>query len=115
MVFLKNVDRFSKLYQGESYRNNYLTKFNVKRFNLLYFHSSAFALNTKEIFFLTYVLLLFSFLVKLLFDDKLFDDQNNANSLMIRKRSIAKGSRSQMFVKIGVLKNSAIFTGKHLC
>ena len=28
---------------------------------------------------------------------------------------IKKGSHSQMFFKIGVLKKFAIFTGKHLC
>ena len=28
---------------------------------------------------------------------------------------IIRSSRSQMFFKIGVLKNVAIFTGKHLC
>ena len=26
-----------------------------------------------------------------------------------------KSSRAQMFFKIGALKNSAVFTGKHLC
>ena len=28
---------------------------------------------------------------------------------------IIRSSRSQMFLKIGALKNFAIFTGKHLC
>ena len=30
-------------------------------------------------------------------------------------KSIIRSSRSQMFIKIGALKNFANFTGKHLC
>ena len=32
-----------------------------------------------------------------------------------REISIARNSRSQLFFKIGILKNFAILTGKHLC
>ena len=35
----------------------------------------------------------------------------NGSSILFK---IAKSSRSEMFFKIGVLKNFAVFTGKHL-
>ena len=35
--------------------------------------------------------------------------------ILIRKRVKYRSSRSQMFFKIGLLKNFAIFKGKHLC
>ena len=40
------------------------------------------------------------------------DSQNDDESY---NESIYRGSRLQMFFKLGVLKNFANFTGKHLC
>ena len=37
------------------------------------------------------------------------------NTFKTLKKTMFKSSLSQMFFKIGVLKNFAIFTGKHLC
>ena len=37
------------------------------------------------------------------------------NSCMLKEAATIRSSRLQMFFKIGVLKNFAIFTGKHPC
>ena len=38
-----------------------------------------------------------------------------AKASLILIKTLCRSSRSQMFFKIGALKNFAIFTGKHLC
>ena len=37
------------------------------------------------------------------------------SKISFKPRGVFRSSRSQMFFKIGVLKNLAIFTGKHMC
>ena len=46
---------------------------------------------------------------------KAFHLKSNARLVEYSCSGIYRSSRSQMFFKIGVLKNLAIFTGKHLC
>ena len=41
--------------------------------------------------------------------------QINTTLFSSEKMTVCRSSRSQMFFKIGVLKNFALFTGKHLC